>query len=246
MKKHLIGKKNGFTLIELLVVIAIIAILAAILFPVFAQAREKARQASCGSNLKQIGIAFMMYAQDYDGNCVMYEDLSTDYYFGTSKFISWAELLDPYTKARKIVGCPSNQYSQFQYIHDLGYGYNYYALGLPGDYSAAGFYNGVANLDGVQKPSETIAFGDALMFAFDCPSTQINKPSMLNGIGNNDGVSFIDPRHSDGANFAFCDGHVKWMNIGDIARHGGQPRSGAPFRGSFRNPTLPDNWFDRE
>ncbi|GAB4456741.1 MAG: hypothetical protein OHK0029_15260 [Armatimonadaceae bacterium] len=60
-------KSNAFTLIELLVVIAIIAILAAILFPVFAQARDKARQAACMSNLKQLGIAFLMYAQDYDG-----------------------------------------------------------------------------------------------------------------------------------------------------------------------------------
>ena len=59
-------RKRGFTLIELLVVIAIIAILAAILFPVFARAREKARQASCASNLKQYGLAFLMYAQDYD------------------------------------------------------------------------------------------------------------------------------------------------------------------------------------
>src|SRR5579871_6638620 len=61
-------KRRGFTLIELLVVIAIIAILAAILFPVFAQAREKARQATCLSNLKQLGLAFLMYASDYDGN----------------------------------------------------------------------------------------------------------------------------------------------------------------------------------
>src|SRR5437660_12674270 len=60
------GKRSGFTLIELLVVIAIIATVAAILFPVFAQAREKARQATCQSNLKQIGLAALMYAQDYD------------------------------------------------------------------------------------------------------------------------------------------------------------------------------------
>lgn len=86
-------KKSAFTLIELLVVIAIIAILAAILFPVFAQAREKARQATCISNLKQLGLASMMYSQDYDENLVMLENSSARF--------TIANMLDPYIKNGK-------------------------------------------------------------------------------------------------------------------------------------------------
>src|SRR6201987_4966907 len=86
--------KKGFPLIELLVVIAIIAILAAILFPVFAQAREKARQATCISNLKQLGAACMMYAQDYDESYPMLES-------GGAARLTVANLLDPYIKTSK-------------------------------------------------------------------------------------------------------------------------------------------------
>src|SRR5436309_2182636 len=86
--------RKGFTLIELLVVIAIIAILAAILFPVFAQAREKARQATCASNLKQIGTAFMMYIQDYDE---MFPP--TDYDDPVQGRVTWPSIINPYVRA---------------------------------------------------------------------------------------------------------------------------------------------------
>src|SRR5262245_2413112 len=108
---------RGFTLIELLVVIAIIAILAAILFPVFAQARERARSATCTSNLKQIGNAFLMYLQDYDGsaptNCgrapqVPGADDGTDKYLISSAWPGWiSNVLRPYEKSPDIYFCPS-------------------------------------------------------------------------------------------------------------------------------------------
>jgi prepilin-type N-terminal cleavage/methylation domain-containing protein len=95
-------KNRGFTLIELLVVIAIIAILAAILFPVFARARENARRASCQSNLKQIGLGLLQYTQDYD------ETLPPAGHFNTSPQIwVWMDL-DPYIKSQQLWKCPSN------------------------------------------------------------------------------------------------------------------------------------------
>src|SRR3954465_14115366 len=94
-------KRFGFTLIELLVVIAIIAILAAILFPVFGRARENARRSSCQSNMKQIGIGLMQYVQDYDEplvpNNIQYEVLR-----------SYAEILQPYIKSEQVFQCPSD------------------------------------------------------------------------------------------------------------------------------------------
>jgi prepilin-type N-terminal cleavage/methylation domain-containing protein/prepilin-type processing-associated H-X9-DG protein len=98
--------KWGFTLIELLVVIAIIAILAAILFPVFARARENARRASCQSNLKQIGLGVLQYAQDYDEKYP-----TADWWNPTpsgTKPVGWANRIQPYLKSLQVFGCPSD------------------------------------------------------------------------------------------------------------------------------------------
>jgi prepilin-type N-terminal cleavage/methylation domain-containing protein len=96
-------RRSGFTLIELLVVIAIIAILAAILFPVFARAREKARQASCQSNEKQMALGIIMYASDYDGCFPM----NWNGPGGCADGYDWMEVTQPYTKNWQIFMCPS-------------------------------------------------------------------------------------------------------------------------------------------
>ena len=139
-------KKNAFTLIELLVVIAIIAILAAILFPVFAQAREKARQTSCLSNLKQIGLAFLQYEQDYDEQ---YPMVFIPYDTGgvpDQTPCSWACSILPYSKNYQIFRClseptampgitPGTTYSTtYNWLPTTGfpvqYAYNYYLGGI--------------------------------------------------------------------------------------------------------------------
>jgi len=99
-------RNSAFTLIELLVVIAIIAILAAILFPVFAQARAKARQAACLSNEKQIGTAIMMYCQDYD------EVYPHQQFYDGTNFWAWPDAINPYMKTHEVYRCPDNPLNQ--------------------------------------------------------------------------------------------------------------------------------------
>src|SRR4028119_918077 len=109
------GTRRGFTLIELLVVIAIIAILAAILFPVFARARENARRASCQSNLKQIGLGMLQYIGDYD-------DTMPFSFFGTAgnsdaNNYKWMDAIYPYVKNEQIFTCPSDSASNSRYMY---------------------------------------------------------------------------------------------------------------------------------
>src|SRR5438132_10932901 len=104
-------KRRGFTLIELLVVIAIIAILAAILFPVFAQARDRARMTTCISNMRQLGNAFMMYTQDYDETFPYIRFHGNGATKGLST-ITWKNAIRPYVKSLDVFACPSNPFSR--------------------------------------------------------------------------------------------------------------------------------------
>ncbi|MFO7946917.1 MAG: DUF1559 domain-containing protein [Armatimonadota bacterium] len=195
-------QRRGFTLIELLVVIAIIAILAAILFPVFARAREKARQSSCLSNLKQIGLGHLMYAQDFDerflrgrypGTCIYgHNHTASD---GITEYMAWHNHLQPYVKNAQIFVCPSaspdhcTSGSGRAYIENA-YGYNY--DGLMGTAIAR-----------IETPAETMMFQDmASSFVISSTNTRSN---CLSGMGN--GLE----RHNGGANVVFCDGHAKWL-----------------------------------
>src|ERR1043166_3580072 len=120
MKRHI--SRRGFTLIELLVVIAIIAILAAILFPVFAQAREAARKTTCLSNLKQLGLGLMMYSQDYDEQAtpwnLRYNNKNQYDQFGVS--LCWDRLIMPYIKNNGVLACPSDSGSTRPVLQGVG------------------------------------------------------------------------------------------------------------------------------
>ena len=183
-------KRKGFTLIELLVVIAIIAILAAILFPVFAKAREKARQTTCTSNFKQIGLATMQYVQDYDETFMPSVWNSTIY-----EVRMLPNLLDTYTKSNKVYVCPSNKYAAQA---DCTYEYNRW-ISFVGD-------PGPKTLAQIDKPAKVIIWAEG---GFDTGHISMAGYGIycMSGI---EGYVVMD-QHNDGANYAFGDGHVKWI-----------------------------------
>jgi|SRR5579872_1926738 len=200
------GRPRAFTLIELLVVIAIIAILAAILFPVFAQAREKAGTASCQSNLRQIGMGVQMYAQDFD------ETMPDSGSINGSGDVTG--LLEPYTKQKFGQGiwrCPSH--AQFNAANGwtTSYGYNFQYLLAPGpDYPHTG-YNGFSNsgvaLAFLGHPADTLCFMDETVTAGNPDLwSYLTRPG---DTVDTDGFGRPDFRHNGQANALFCDGHVK-------------------------------------
>ena len=222
---------RGFTLIELLVVIAIIAILAAILFPVFAQARESARRTSCLSNMRQLGTATAMYTQDYD------ETFPHVY----TKPCSHAEfvMLYPYMKNAQILSCPdggasggnwpgcavaSGELPAVAAGFKTHYGFNWGPLiyaggGLHGtvqnDVATGGTFQTGASLASLTAPADCVVYGDS----YDTYRPTIGFEWMLDsysGSGTNSSV-----RHGGKFNFSFADGHAKLVNMrgGTIGGH---------------------------
>jgi prepilin-type N-terminal cleavage/methylation domain-containing protein/prepilin-type processing-associated H-X9-DG protein len=238
-----VQRKRGFTLIELLVVIAIIAILAAILFPVFAQARAKARQTACLSGAKQIATGIMLYTQDYDevlpGNAINAEGLGLPDGFMTPSNLSgnarrnWARDTQPYIKNLAILVCPqsiprtaynggSANYNECNKTTNPRCADTSYALN-----GLAGTPEGKA-LAAIPTPADIIYIREFKIYS---RTSQVRPRRVSQNSASSEYTEFdhvlYDDVHNEGANLIFCDGHAKWQKKTAIrfAQFGASPTS---------------------
>ncbi|RYX80601.1 DUF1559 domain-containing protein [bacterium] len=251
-------RPKAFTLIELLVVIAIIAILAAILFPVFARARENARRASCQSNFKQIGLGIVQYTQDYDErfplSVVYLGALARDVAPPTGEIVGWADAIQPYLKSLQVYQCPSETTPPpANPANANGTGYTDYWMN-----KNAG--DGGQSLPVLNNPTLTILVGEG-----GNPGTGPNYHSNARYRGNGCGAAgdpsgaepYLDRtrpvcgggglatnlagggiRHMEGANYGFADGHVKWVKNTGVNSSTVIWNGLTPFATSANNPTF--------
>lgn len=235
-------RNAGFTLVELFIVIAIIAILAAILFPVFATAREKARQASCQSNLRQLGLATLIYSQDYDEVFPLYQYADCEgfvcyqYWFGRRTATGWDKtqgLLYPYMKNHQVQKCASWA-GQNRFGDGNGYGYNWGYVGS--DYYLTYHWPPLnpASQGTLSEPAGKILFADSGFVNapwYGGRGEMIETPA-IDPPGMWYGTPTIDFRHIDSgktldaaartvtcrglANCLFADGHVKALKQSSV------------------------------
>ena len=208
--------RKGFTLIELLVVIAIIAILAAILFPVFAKAREKARQSSCLSNVKQLTLGFLQYAQDYDEKMAKYRQGTA----APSCQVMWYAQIWPYLKNGQILICPSAPSATTTISYSCNNAHASYCNAGPG-----------AALAEIKTPAQCYVV-ECSAADGDCNNekTGVERGDFMagycaicGGCGHFTYTTASSKRHNGGTNAGFADGHAKWYTVAVFNNRGAGP-----------------------
>ena len=247
------SRKAGFTLIELLVVIAIIAILAAILFPAFARARENARRASCQSNLKQIGLGIMQYTQDYDDRMPNQQhgftnntggDDVKNYSSGSLSVqgdagnpgANWILMIQPYVKSWQLFKCPSTTPNtlpaSLEYVPNGNNDTNYVINGMAATDASSGTLQ-ARSLASISNTAGLIAVHE-LQYSYNRALVRPWYETNGNNLHEALNTSYAN-LHFAGGNLLFCDGHVKWKMQSNIcaADYG--------MQGTQCGPTLPDS-----
>lgn len=241
--------RKGFTLIELLVVIAIIAILAAILFPVFSKAREKARQATCTSNLKQVGLAMMQYTQDWDETFPTC-DLANAVAGGWNEY-HWFWPIAPYLKNINVLHCPQIRSAKNSAPYQQNIcpsGSRKWPEGGQALWGTIAWGETIpaASLASIVSPANVIS---TLELAYEDAGT-INSgfmswhTGMLNGDSGYGPTWVVLPAHNNGMNYIFADGHVKWYSSvnhpgGWTVANGGGVSTWPEFKISYNNLYTP-------
>lgn len=219
--------KRGFTLIELLVVIAIIAILAAILFPVFSQARAKALQASCLSNTKQMSTAVMIYSQDYDDTFPL-DSHSGDYASG------WQVTLQPYTKSMLMLKCPADNSTNFNkpmpgklIKRVTTYGTNFYMTACLDDDVVPGVAPpcGYTTIGSIPNPAGTIFIAE---MAKNSVGDHYHPAWWYAPVRELPHQVIWQDIHNGGANYGYIDGHARWAKFNSVFSGDGTVDAFAP------------------
>ncbi len=222
-----VNPRRAFTLIELLVVIAIIAVLAGLLFPVFARTREAARATTCRSNLRHIGAAILMYTENYD-------EMLPRSWFGVDNSGSnaainykWMDAILPYVKNEAVFNCPSQGFppgGRYRSRDDRNYGSYAWNSAYWADPTATPPYN--VSLAAVTVPADTLLVGDGngIQHEIEWPNRSVTpvltstRPRTLAGLGS----TALVERHNERCCILFCDGHVKAFRLDSLAQQNPQ------------------------